>query len=140
MYVNPPIMNDAAMTNAAGYPIFSTTSIPTNLTKGSGTNLSEIFFGNWADLLIGQWGSLEIMATNIGGNACVQNPMEIRLIMNVDVTVRTSNPSSTSTMPRRRKAPERGAGHYLACPRIISTQIILWGTGPGWLNDGDREA
>jgi hypothetical protein len=47
-----------------------------------------VYFGNFADLLIGVWGNLEILATNVGGNAWVQNAMEIRMIMNVDVTVR----------------------------------------------------
>jgi hypothetical protein len=47
-----------------------------------------VYFANWADVLIGVWGNLEILATNVGGNAWVQNAMEIRMIMNVDVTVR----------------------------------------------------
>jgi len=40
-----------------GYRAVATTLMPSNLTKGSGTNLSSLIFGNWSDLLIGQWGS-----------------------------------------------------------------------------------
>ena len=40
----------------------ASTLMPSNLTKGSGTNLSSMICGNWSDLLIGQWGSgIEIM-------------------------------------------------------------------------------
>ena len=35
-----------------GYPAFSTTSVPSNLTQGSGTNLSAIIYGNWADFAL----------------------------------------------------------------------------------------
>jgi HK97 family phage major capsid protein len=87
-YIVPPIISDRALADMLGYPIFTTSQVRTNLTKGSGSNLSEVYFGNFADLLIGVWGNLEILATNVGGNAWVQNAMEIRMIMNVDVTVR----------------------------------------------------
>ena len=81
-------LSDAALADALGYPIYTTTQIPVNLTKGSSTDCSEVYFGNFEELLIGVWGSLEILATNIGGNAWAQNAIEIRLIFNCDVQVR----------------------------------------------------
>lgn len=44
-----------------GYRAVGSTLMPSNLTKGTGSNLSSMIFGNWADLLIGQWGSVEIL-------------------------------------------------------------------------------
>ena len=44
-----------------GYMAGVTNAVPSNLTKGSGTNLSAIVFGNFADLLIGLWGTLDLM-------------------------------------------------------------------------------
>ena len=35
----------------------ASTLIASNLTKGSGTNLSTMICGNWSDLLVGQWGA-----------------------------------------------------------------------------------
>lgn len=32
-----------------------------DITKGTGTNLSDIFFGNFADVLIGMWGGLDLL-------------------------------------------------------------------------------
>ena len=62
-YVVPPIILDRALAHMLGHPIFTTAQIRTNLTKGSGSNLSEVYCGNFADLLIGVWGNLEILAT-----------------------------------------------------------------------------
>jgi HK97 family phage major capsid protein len=45
-----------------GYKFVSSNMVPSNLTKGTGTDLSAILFGNWSDLIIGQWGGLDLMA------------------------------------------------------------------------------
>jgi HK97 family phage major capsid protein len=44
-----------------GYDVFTTNQVRSNRSKGSGTNLSTIFYGNWGDLLIGFWSGLDIM-------------------------------------------------------------------------------
>ena len=44
-----------------GYAAYSNDQVPSNLTKGTGTNLSAMIFGNWADLWIGQWGGLDLI-------------------------------------------------------------------------------
>ena len=36
-------------------------NVPSNLTKGTGTNLSAVIYGNFADLLIGMFDQLEIL-------------------------------------------------------------------------------
>jgi hypothetical protein len=35
--------------------------VPSNLSKGSGSNLSALIFGNWQDLVVGQWGGIDIV-------------------------------------------------------------------------------
>ena len=40
-----------------GYRAAVSNDIPSNLTKGTGTNLSAVVYGNFADLLIGIWGA-----------------------------------------------------------------------------------
>ena len=69
-------------------PVLTSTQLPFNLTKGSSTDCTEVYFGNFEELLIGQWGAVEILATNIGGNAWIQNAIEVRLILNLDIQVR----------------------------------------------------
>jgi HK97 family phage major capsid protein len=87
-YITPPLLTDEALSRAIGLNCYTTTQLPTNLTKGSSTDCTEVYFGNWSDLLIAQWGAVEILATNIGGNAWAQNAIEVRLIFNCDIGVR----------------------------------------------------
>ncbi|MEM7131181.1 MAG: phage major capsid protein [Chloroflexota bacterium] len=44
-----------------GYRAIVSNQVRSDLTKGSGTNLSAIFFGNWADMIMGLWSGLDIM-------------------------------------------------------------------------------
>lgn len=46
---------------ANGYKVAQTNSVPSNLSKGTGTNLSAMIFGNFNDLIVGQWGGLDIV-------------------------------------------------------------------------------
>ena len=39
-----------------GFPLHTSQNVPSNLTKGTGTNLSALIFGNFGDLLVGTWG------------------------------------------------------------------------------------
>lgn len=45
-----------------GYKALASNIIPSDITKGSGTNLSAALFGNFNDLLICQWGGLDIIS------------------------------------------------------------------------------
>ena len=38
-----------------------TTLMPSDITKGTGKNLSAMLFGNFADVIVGQWGGLDII-------------------------------------------------------------------------------
>ena len=53
--------------------------MPSNLTKGSGTNLSALVFGNWADLLLNQWGGLDVIV----------NPFSLDTSGQIRITVAT---------------------------------------------------
>ncbi len=43
------------------YAAYVTNQVRSNLTKGSSSVASAIFFGNWADLIIGMWGELDML-------------------------------------------------------------------------------
>jgi HK97 family phage major capsid protein len=51
-----------------GYPLTVSQQVPSNLTKGSGTNLSAMIFGVWSDLLIGQWSGIDLMVDPYTGS------------------------------------------------------------------------
>lgn len=44
-----------------GYPAMMSESVPSNLTKGTGTNLSATVFGNWEDLYIVEFSPIAIL-------------------------------------------------------------------------------
>lgn len=85
-------LTQAASVNAsmglAGYPWATTTQMRTNLSKGSGSNLTEMIFGNWSELLIGMWGSIRIDATQEAGTAFATDQTWIRIIQMMDIGVR----------------------------------------------------
>ncbi len=66
-----------------GYKALVSNQCRSDLTKASGTGLSEIFFGNWADLIIGQWGTLDILVDPYTGATAGT----VRVIAHVDVDV-----------------------------------------------------
>jgi HK97 family phage major capsid protein len=79
--------NDAAPANPVnGYPTFVSNQCRADLTKASGTGLSEIFFGNWADLIIGQWGGVDMIVNPYTG--AKQGLVQVVMLQEVDICVR----------------------------------------------------
>lgn len=71
-----------------GYPFFTTTQIPTDLTKGTGTALTELYFADWQELLWGQWGTMELAVTTQAGDAFEKNQTWVRILWEIDFAVR----------------------------------------------------
>lgn len=76
------------------YRAGATTQVPSNLTKGSGTDLSAIIYGNWADLVIGEWGVLDLQVDPYTSGD--EGALIVRVFQDVDVAVR--HPESFSAM------------------------------------------
>lgn len=88
-----PVWTDGAQP-LNGYSAGVTNAVPSNGTKGSGTNLSAIIFGNFADLLIGLWGGLDINIDTSTGST--SGTVRIVTLQDVDVAVR--HPESFAAM------------------------------------------
>lgn len=71
-----------------GYPVWSTTQVPVNLTKGTGTALSEIYFGDWSTVIIGQWGGLELRVSDTAGDALQKRQVWVFVFQDVDTVLR----------------------------------------------------
>ena len=61
-------------------------NVPSNLTKGSGTDLSAVIYGNFADLLIGLYGTLEILVDPYTDFA--KGTTGVRALQSIDIAVR----------------------------------------------------
>lgn len=79
-----------------GYTVARTNQARSNLTKGSGTNLSETFFGDWSQLLVGEWGVIEILPNPYAPGIYEAGGVELRVLQTVDIAVR--HPQSFSVM------------------------------------------
>lgn len=71
-----------------GYPVSRTNQARGNLTKGTGTNLSEVYFGDWSQLLVGEWGVVEILPNPYAVGIYEQGGIELRVLQTIDVAVR----------------------------------------------------
>jgi hypothetical protein len=69
-----------------GYAAYVSNNVPSNLTKGSGTNLSAMIFGNWEELLIGLWGSLDLLVDPYSN--ADSGRVRIVAFMSADIAVR----------------------------------------------------
>ena len=70
-----------------GYPLETSTQIPVNLTKGTGTALSELYFVNWDDIIIAYWGGIGLSASD-QGDYFKYEQLGVKAIAYVDVGVR----------------------------------------------------
>lgn len=52
---------NAGDTPLNGYKVGITNLLPSNLTKGTGSNLHSMIYGNWADLMIAFWSGLDVL-------------------------------------------------------------------------------
>ena len=73
--------------NINGYPMYRSNQVPSNLTKGSGTNLSAVIFGDFSSLVIGMWGALEVLV-NPYGSGYNSGSVDIRTMQTCDINVR----------------------------------------------------
>ncbi|HQU04216.1 MAG TPA: phage major capsid protein [Acidocella sp.] len=70
-----------------GYPVARSNQVPSNLNKGTGTNLSAVIFANWSDLIVAEWGVLEILP-NPYGAGFNSGSIDIRALQSVDINMR----------------------------------------------------
>ena len=75
---------------ANGFPVIKTNNVPSNLSKGTGANLSALIFGDFSKLLIGTWGGLDVLVDPYVLGASGQ----VRLIMDTYHDVAVAQPDA----------------------------------------------
>ena len=50
-----------------GYPVATSTLVPSNLTKGNSSALSALIFGDWSKACFGSWGGMELTVDPYSG-------------------------------------------------------------------------
>jgi HK97 family phage major capsid protein len=80
------LMSDAS--SLAGYPLQSSQLVPSNLTKGTGTNLSALIFGDWSQLVLGFWSELDLLVSPFAAGAFEKGNIQIRAMATADVCIK----------------------------------------------------
>jgi len=79
--------------NFNGYPLQVTNMMPSNLTKGTGTNLSAmVFSGAWENLLIGSWGGLDVLVDRFS----FSDRGRVRIVAFASIDIALRHPESFS--------------------------------------------
>lgn len=77
-------MNTNDTPRLAGYPIYFTTQIPTNITTGTNTATTEMFFGEWGHFNIASPSSIRFNSTNQSDAAFTQDETHFSAIVATD--------------------------------------------------------
>jgi len=85
-YIIEDLPGPDGMTKCLALPCAVSNQVPSNLTKGTGTNLSAMIFGNWKDLIIGEWGALDVMVDPYTQGA--SGTVRVRVLQDVDIAIR----------------------------------------------------
>lgn len=79
------ILNDT--NNVLGYNVVSTTTVPSDLTKGTSSGVcSAVIFGNFNELMIGMWGGLDILVDPYTGSST--GATRIAMFQDIDIKLR----------------------------------------------------
>jgi HK97 family phage major capsid protein len=68
------------------YPAYATNLIPSNLTKGTGSNLSAMIFGNWQDAALAFWSGMDVLVDPYTGGPA--GTIRIVVLQDCDFEVR----------------------------------------------------
>lgn len=71
-----------------GQPQAWSNLVPSNLTKGTGTNLSALIYGNWSDLILGFWSELDVLVNPYADGPYQKGNIWVRAMMTCDIQVR----------------------------------------------------
>ena len=85
-YLLSPYGTELGRSQIAGRRFEVSNNVPSNLSKGTGTNLSAIVYGSFSDLLIGLYGTLEILVDPYTDFA--KGTTGIRALQSIDIAVR----------------------------------------------------
>lgn len=79
-----------------GYTVARTNQARSNLAKGTGTNLSEVYFGDWSQVIVGEWGVVEILPNPYAAGIYEAGGVELRVLQSLDIGIR--HPQSFAVM------------------------------------------
>lgn len=80
-----------------GHPFGWSNTIRSDRTKGTGTNLSDLFYGDWGQIIVAEWQGLEIKRADQDGTDFVQDMFKIKASRRIDYLCRYPRAFSAAT-------------------------------------------
>lgn len=71
-----------------GEPVTFSNQVPSNLTKGTGTNLSAILYGVWSDLIIAYWSAVDIVINPYSDIVASKGGALVHAFLDADIAIR----------------------------------------------------
>lgn len=69
-------------------PVAFSNQVPSNLTKGSGTNLSAIIYGAWSDLFIAYWSAVDVLVNPYHQDVASKGGVLVHAFLDADIAPR----------------------------------------------------
>lgn len=66
---NSVLMSHTELESILGYKIRTTTLLPGNIVKGTGSSGSQVIFGDFSQLVVGMWEGFEMKASDVAGDS-----------------------------------------------------------------------
>ncbi|WP_413745214.1 phage major capsid protein [Synechococcus sp. MIT S9220] len=85
-YLLSPYGAELGRSQIAGRRFELSNNVPSDLSKGTGSNLSAVIYGNFNDLLIGLYGTTEILVDSFPDFA--KGTTSVRVLQSIDIAVR----------------------------------------------------
>ena len=128
-YLLSPYGTELGRSQIAGRRFEVSNNVPSNLTKGSGSNLSAVIYGNFADLLIGLYGTLEILVDPYTDFA--KGTTGVRALQSIDIAVRHAESFATtkaiamaaSRKPRSSNGDQASTSVFLSAVSLTSSVV-----------------
>lgn len=71
-----------------GEPAVFSNAVPSDLTKGTGEDLSALIYGVWSDLVIGYWSSVDILVNPYHSDVASKGGVLLHAFLDADIAVR----------------------------------------------------
>lgn len=71
-----------------GEPFEFSNQVPSNLTKGAGTNLSAILYGAWSDLFIAYWSAVDVLVNPYHPDVASKGGVLVHAFLDCDIAAR----------------------------------------------------
>lgn len=69
-------------------PVKFSSQVPSDMTRGTGTNLSAILYGTWADVVIGYWSAIDLVLNPYHSDVASKGGALLHAFLDADVGIR----------------------------------------------------